>query len=679
LYGEQVLSITPGGWINDDEGEMEVSRNITYRGLFRLTSVSELIFYKKGADFIQTIIENYDIVPDIYLKVEWFNPQTFAYEDYPGTPFILDLTTYERDEVGVHIQLLDNDFYEKVKNRDSIDVDVTDRKSIGGYSIAQFTGFESTGVPLLTMGSTSDTLVATFNINGSGIPTTATHILPIREDESQFPETQTPTNDPGTKDGSFFESSSRDRTLDISGNIQGNVNSTSGLPVTEIDITVYLVVIDSDESETQRFELWSHVEANTTGFTWDENISQSVTINTGDSVSIEVILLPFSSAVDWTHTACDIECDEDYTGLTEKTIFAWPVYEAFLRILQKICDSANPLYSTFFGRTDTELTTYVSDGEICHITRGIAYRKGKQTVTLPLSFKSLFKTMSSIYNLGMTVEEISGEQKVVIEHISYFFEDSEGLDLSDRIREANIVKKCLPDLYFNEIDVGYKKFEYESNYGLLEFNVKSVFSTILSKIKKTLDIVADYRADSMGMSLLLTSTEDWTTDVKGDEDIFVIKSKRDGSGGFITELDENFRFVGGGIWAGKNYNLEWSPKRNLLRWGSVIKAGLLKSLNTYLRFQSSEKDSNLVTEKPTETALLYETGDVLVDDLDTPIWNNDGYEIDTYLTNDEIQTILDDPKKYITLSSTKSGWIERMRINKWNRKVTLELRKRDVG
>ena len=87
--------------------------------------------------------------------------------------------------------------------------------------------------------------------------------------------------------------------------------------------------------------------------------------------------------------------------------------------------------------------------------------------------------------------------------------------------------------------------------------------------------VANIRADGQGMRLIMLAPEesdyDSTKDVKGDSDIFIIDAVRDG-GGFLGRTDEGFDLIGGSVYSDSSFNVNYSPGRNLIRWGRQHKS-----------------------------------------------------------------------------------------------------------
>jgi hypothetical protein len=178
------------------------------------------------------------------------------------------------------------------------------------------------------------------------------------------------------------------------------------------------------------------------------------------------------------------------------------------------------------------------------------------------------------------------------------------------------------------------------------------------------------------MRLLLKApeAEDYSSskDYKGDEDIFIVDAFNDG-GTYTASMDEDFDIVGGTIYADRSFNLKITPKRNLLRNGKLLKAGLTHSLADYLRWQTADKNTQLYTRLTTEAANVRENADVQVNDLDDCRWLNEVYKVSAYLTPAEKLAIDANMNGLIKLSDTKYGWILSLKTKNKDGKAEFEI------
>jgi len=149
---------------------------------------------------------------------------------------------------------------------------------------------------------------------------------------------------------------------------------------------------------------------------------------------------------------------------------------------------------------------------------------------------------------------------------------------------------------------------------------------------------------------------DSTKDVKGDSDYFFIDCLRNG-GDFVARTNEGFTNVSGSVYADSSFNMRYSPARNIRRWGANLKAGLLYSLNSWLRWQSSDKNTTLASQYTGESSVIVENADIRANDLNDCKWINEAYMIEVPLTVQQLQAFDANPNGIIKLSDTKYGWV----------------------
>ena len=661
--GNVELEFTPDGWKETKIPSYE--RNSIYKGVIRKTTAVTLTFVKDGRDYIRDVYNSEGIDGEITFTVKRLDVSTFTYNDYYEG--LIDLSTLKIDDIGADVQVIDNSFTEKFKNREDLKVNWYDRNSIEDYGIAAFT----TEVPVITFPAYNIVAEAVFE-NGYVNPYSADHIVPVKLQSSEFDETQTPTDVIDDKAGAYFYESDQNRIIVVTGKVKGTI--TVGTQ-TYINIKLYAIVLALNGSQVSKTQVESATASLSDTLNFDFDLNHTVTPQTDESVLLQAEIT-CTETYSCIYSNVDMIIKETLSTIAEQERRAFPVYEAFLRTAQIITDSANPFYSIFFGRTDTPLTpTYGSDGHLAHVTKGRFIRGDTSSnMIMPLSMKGMFLAHSNILNLGLGIEEISGVDKIRIEELAYFFDDNVVLDLSTRINENSIGKEVLPDWHYNEVQVGFKSFAYEEAGGLYEYNTKTIYSTVLKSIKNVLKIVSDYRGDTMGINKLRKTgiTDNPSEDVSGDEDLFVLKSVRD-SGDWLVETDEAFDSVTGGVDANQSYNLQYTPARNVQRHGMNIRAGLENQLNTNLKFLSKEKNTTLVTKLTADASSLAEDADFEITDLDEPLWIPEAYVCEVPFDGNDIATIEANLKGLIKLSSTKYGWILSIQPSTDSRKAELKL------
>lgn len=655
--GTLILYHSPSGW---NKSETTYTRHSTYKSVLRNTSTNELTFYKEGRDFIKNVYENSGIDANITFTVEKLSKTTYEYEAYPSANKV-DLSTYMVNEVGVSVQLIDTQFKEKLINRDSTEVDILKRVTIEGLNVALFT------VDEVTMPDTSIDLSDTATVDDNMV-TDGDQVIGITAvTNADFTEMQVPTGSTiNTIAASFFKESTRPRIVHLTGDNNIDIWGTYA--------NFTIVHLDGSGNVLNNYGI------NESNYTGADPKSDTITLNVFITLAEDDSLV---FQVNFTGTRLlisgEIIVSEIYTGSPETDLLAYPYYETFLRIGQLITDTDNPFKSDYFGRTDTPLTTYGSDGEIGFITKGIFFRSstGGNSYTIPLKLKDTFESLSNIFRLGLGVETIGGVDKFVIEDLDYFFDSTVVLDIEDKLRVEDIEKSVIPEMFYKSCETGFNKFTYEFNAGLMEFNTKASWTTIIKTVFNDFKKIVKIRGDGQAMrAIMLAPTEDdydSTKDVKGDSNIFLIDALRDGAGGFIARTDEGFDYVGGSVYASSSFNLMYSPARNLRRWGADIKAGLIHALNTYLRWQSTEKNTTLESRLTTETLTVKENEDILVNDLTANRWYNEKYTIKAPLTTAQLNAVDANPNGLVKLSTDKYGWILSLKTSNEDGMTEMEL------
>jgi hypothetical protein len=238
------------------------------------------------------------------------------------------------------------------------------------------------------------------------------------------------------------------------------------------------------------------------------------------------------------------------------------------------------------------------------------------------------------------------------------------LDLSAWLNNEVISKEVLPDWYANEISGGYGSFEYENIQGLKEFNTGATWAIPIKSVKSKLDIKSPYRADTQGVNKLRAkpATTFPTEDVTGDNDVFIFDVKRGGSYVFTVKTNEDFDSVSGGVDPTQNYNLNFTPRRNMERHGNRIRAMQL-AVGDEIQWMKSDKNTSLITKRTGETTSKAENADVLVNGLTVGYWIPEAYIFEAPINEATITALQANPRGVIKLAADKWGWILDVQTN----------------
>jgi len=657
------LEHAPDGW----QDEITIKRSEKYKGLFRKYSTNELKFPKDGRDTLKNVYESKGITARSNLLVQHYNLETFTYDDHYLGAF--DFSTYKIDELFVSIQVKDNEMPDRLKNLENVEVDLLSNKTINGNILPtldnKFTSFD---FPLTTISSKGNWTGRTIYSKGQMGATTESIRIQLDLNTSQIPNSEDQTQ--GIVD--YFY---RDAPEDTEGRAGFGASGTLTWDHVQIGTMDLIFTMKGASSGNQVIHAVTGLTGGSATFDFSNYLVGWFDITAGDNLYIDITFQ--AAGVSTPNTGYSIIMDAEqnfeigYVTIGQQQSSGILYYEAFLRIIQKITEKTDSFYSEHFGRTDSTLTTYASDGpqSLGAVTTGQLIRGLDYTlpVTMPISFEKMFGAMDAIFNIGMGFEYIGGVGKIRIEEMAYFFDNNVVLDLSERVSEEEIGKEVLPEWAYAIVKTGYKKFENEIQNAIFEFNSKQEYATViksLSSRNNTLDIVSDFRADSNGINILRDKFQDEDSeDVKGDDEIFVVDLVRDLSVDFKARTSENFDEVSGLISAGNYFNLRYTPARNMIRHGSRIRAALERNLNTYLTFQAGDKIVSLTTRMDTEAEDVEEMSDILIDDLEEPMWHPEAYTCKAPLYTKDLRTIETNPYGIIKLGSTKFGWILEIKTN----------------
>lgn len=663
--GPLVIEYAPGGW---NKNELEVNRDKLYKGVLSTITIKEILLYKDVKDYVQKIYDTSGHNEVITVTIEAYDYNTLK-KYIPYYEGIWDWTNYKSNQTFITGGFGITNFQTKIKSRDTNKVNLLSTKSIDGF---EFTDFPLNEVKIPDTSRDND---ARYEEGATAFITDATHVIPCTLITTNFTETQSQTIGAviNNKNSAFFKESTSARQLTIAGNVSGEFLGTSGTFDASID--VYINILDIDSNIVLKIGLGEQQQIGVTDMSFNFDFSELVTLQKDQSLILQADISPTTEKFSYSSVVFDVS--ESTSGSPEVLANGFLIYEMFLRCLQIITDTDDPLVSDTLGRTDTPLTQYDQDGEksLLSVSKGEYFRQ-LNTGAFTTSYRDLFNAVNSLFPISASFETIDGVDKVRIELLENAYPSNVILDLSDQLRLSNIEEALNPDMIYTEIKIGYTKSEYEQTGGLFEYNTNSTFSTINKPFKNVFTSISKIRADYNGI-LKLINTEDDTEDVSSDNDNFFLTLKRDGDE-FIALTDENFDFVGGSFYAFRSLNLDITPKRNMLANHDFIWPSGHKNLSSYFRWQASDKSTQLVTKKPAETTNLAENGDVRVNDLEESLFTPEKYLVKTYLTPSQ-RAIIINQNGLIKLATDKYGWVDNAKLVQTNGISDITLQKANLN
>jgi hypothetical protein len=356
-------------------------------------------------------------------------------------------------------------------------------------------------------------------------------------------------------------------------------------------------------------------------------------------------------------------------NITADTIYrdtnspAFLIHDLGAAIVERIVGQPNSFKSNYLGRTNTLARTYPVNG--CGSTniavKGIQLR-GYTLTEKPFaeSMKDyLLEGIKPIFNLGARYIKTDTEEYIQVEPSKEFYPDRVSITL-DNVRK--ITRAYDVNGFYNQIKVGYEKYEIEEASGLNIPQSYRTLATILKSVGGILEIMSSYIAGDLTIERTRRTTREKSADYQYDNDVFII-AVRDTGTGFTPELSENYSSVTGLLNESTRYNKNLTPYRNLVRWLNVASNGLQSYLSSKFKFLDGTANYDMASTRNDGGcdgdfggAGLSEKQDldVSTEFLYLPIL----YTIDHYITSDQIQALRADPEAAINVSQTETGHIK---------------------
>jgi hypothetical protein len=679
-------------------GSLEVKRDLEVGGVFTSFLCDSLTFVGNGAKMLKDLFEAYELNAKCTLRIYWWKSATRAYVEFPNS-FDVNFNFYETVKVGkfnfgVRVKAINSSVQTKLDNRQDIDIDITKLKSIGNFNITDYNGllkglhYDATDIFYYAKMLRSLSGFQLNHINGTISYTS----IPLNKVSSQFLEIQTveyvtkQTNLLSVP--SFFKDALYNYDeLVIRWAVEVNVTDRY---VGSFPWFIHLLETDPAGTIIETYDLGGFGGLNQIYY-----LEGTKTVKCDKGNSLKFVI--YSPGINATYSAYFVfqrlEVTQKVASSPSTLTEGFPLYEATERILQHVLDVQYPFYSDFFGRTgiiyNSSAGAYIAENQLrfAHIQSGLNQRglnlydpalPESEGSSLVLNFKDLFKSLKAIWNIGYSIETLSGEnyQRVRIEEYAHFFQDVEVLDLSSRINKYDIQSAVMPELVPNDLKSGFDSFEYLSANGRAEPNTTNRRTSIMNTATK-FENISPLRGDTKGIldNLSTPITEDETRDIKGDSDIFIIKTQVDATYDWKPEKAENISVDNGSsLFKDDLLNRYFTPSRMLIRQGNRIKSGMTKlDAASVLRFQKTDKDSSLET---TGTAgiddyTIIESDDILVSSMADPIFKPMKHTIECLFTQTDLELLSANPLGYLTFSDTISGYL--LSLKKKNNEDKAEL------
>ena len=688
-YGSLIIT-EPIGWEND---EKEYARHEVYHGILTKFSNS-LKFIDDGANYITFIKDVYGINDNIRLTRDEKNPNTDIWErSYYGD---LDLSTYEISNREVSIKFNSSGLEQLLKSRESEKVEIERDTSMDGDSIGDLvmntTKLNGRQIFLMTTYKENETNDSTYmynttandNVRGASVGIPLKLVGKSHENaHTVIPQTAIGDNSfdrsaVGDVGMMFFAVSDLDRTLRISFKISFKfvINNThSGHDTDDYDdldwsmfwlrLATYKDGSDLNYKEDRVLAFLGYDGVNdsthhdvldynfqTLTYTFDETIN----LLTGESLSLQFSQLMRGKYAVGHQAHLKINCEDidiEYFSIEEDSFFEATTAKTILshdlgnRLIQIITGKEDLFYSEILGRQDIG---YSSNGEASFLgfTHGFWVRnfdrfpedEENKYKGFTTSFKEYLESMFALRNLGLGIERLGFKERVRVEKMEYFYNGNILINLPNQVQ--NVKRSIAKEYYYSGIEVGFLKGgEYEEAMGLDEYNAKSTFTTVITRLKKSYKALSKYRGDSYGKEFARRKqiSSYPTEDTTYDKDIFVMDLKQ-GIGVLEERLwQDDFEQAPTGVFSPETAtNLRLSPFNTMLLHGWNISTGFIKYASDYVRYGSSVANSGLTT-KLVGGNEYSENGNIINSELQRPRYIPEWIEFEHEVNFDLIKQV----------------------------------------
>lgn len=625
----------PQDWINFTP---KTERHKIYRTLLSTFSEGRIRLIKTAKNYVDTSYDLYG--PTATIDVEWleYDYATDAYVAIFALGRLNLSEKYKRTRDYTEVGFEPTSFIMNILNRDEIVANLQDKVDMDGSAITAFTdethtitvsdqyidfaaSFEHVGQPGInyTSGASVSTLYCQLPLFTKEI---------VNEDIIEILDTNLPfdvptylTTTPAENQIVFLEDGDVEMTFDwlTAGDIRTQMAQTGGWTLDASAVLgIYYKINDGTEQLiTSATYLSTSPDSNP--------VIKDLTIATlslsgiskGDAFKIYVKVTPFTGSnppqilvssialtkITQTTTFDDTDCE---------FMFPW---EILLRLCQKITGRNDCLRSTFFGRTDGEVKTYVSDGDgaLFSITSPKLMR-GFPLATNPINadLMTVFKGFDSLFLLGLGVVYESGVPYISIERLEDFM-DGTSSATTFVAAYPGIDWTAATNYIWGNVKAGYSKYKLDRNPTISSPHSERVYTLpfLSDLISKEYKNVCPFIASGHLIELIRRDRYEDSTkkDGKYDDDLIVLHLKRNG-GTFERELDGDFSTVTNIDNPTTNSNLHITPARNMLRQAPLLLAGLAKKIinaayTGYIRYEAGTGNTEA------ETTV---TGDTLVDE-----------------------------------------------------------------
>jgi len=616
----------PIGWETDDK---EFTRNEDYHGIF-LNLSNNLTFIGNAFEYIRLVKNTEGILADLRLVKEERHPHTDNWEQtYAG---YLDMTTYQEEDNQIKLKFNAGGLESVIKARESEQIEIDRNYSINGIKLTPFLPvklklpgrniFLESVWEVAAMTYDEEIYVNSQDGNTRNTGTTIPlELLKKSHEQANSTYLASASNENiGVNTMMLLNNIDRPRRFklkinDIKFSCSTTKNQTNWA---EVSINIVKFNNGTNYNVIERRNLWiaksdspsPPIFGGNYGGIQTINNEMILDLNQNESLGIEILLKADlkNGRGDQRYANFYFRFLEGKLTIQEDSYFQSSIINAI-----KPFDLINRLIGINTNQPNIVKSDLFKKGKwkdllISHgfWVRGFSREKDnllkeeeRKFKPLTTSIKDFLNSFDTIANIGIGIEKLGYKEKVVIEELSYFYNQNVTIKLKNPVK--NLKRSFDSNKFYKSIEIGFEKGgEYEEAMGLDEFNVKNTYTTVVDSVTNIYNKSSKYRADSYGSEFARRKSFDIypTEDTSYDQDPFFFDSKSIGKNEYTVRLwTDDFATKPKGIYSPDTaFNLRLSPFNSLLRHGWNISAGLTLYPNDKIKYASSTGNSTLITD-----------------------------------------------------------------------------------
>lgn len=271
----------------------------------------------------------------------------------------------------------------------------------------------------------------------------------------------------------------------------------------------------------------------------------------------------------------------------------WFVDDALRQGINVISNNRYALRSSLYERRGA---AQIKDGpgSLNIINNGFQIRNFETDLRpLQIDLKKLLSSLRAFHCIGVNYSSSNNWPVINIERADFFYQEKEIMSIAETedYREEVAIEKL-----YNQIEIGYEKFQEDGYNTLDEYNTKQELLTPIKKNNKKLTLLSSLIGS--GYAIEAHRREQFSktpsNSVSNDEEPFIVAVRRDGLN-YTTEKNDAFTTVTNVISPQTAYNLRLTPKRMLYNWFIWLKGAFMYKVETDSITVTNARQNNTLT------------------------------------------------------------------------------------